>query len=196
MSLQMRFFTIPIKDTEPATEEMNRFLRSVRVIAVKKEFFPDADGACWLVAVEYQTGDGESRPARGQMSGKKKVDYKEILSPDDFSIYLRLRDWRKATGDKEATQLFNIFTNDQLATIVQDKITTRAGLKAIGGVGDARVEKYGDAVIAIMKEEIARLSNPAGQENRHETGESPVSSHSDPGKSPKGVPEGRKGKAP
>ncbi len=58
--------------------------------------------------------------------------------------------------------------NDQLAAMVQKKITTKAGLKQIEGVGDARVEKYGDAVLAILKQSYT----PPDQKN--ETGKSPV----------------------
>jgi len=157
MSLQYRFFTIPIKDPRPAAEEMNQFLRSVQAIVTHREFLQNGENSCWLMAVEYQTGEGEYRPPKSAMPVKRKIDYKEVLSPEDFTIYARLRDWRKETGEKEAVQLYNIFTNEQMATIVQDKIVTKNGLKKLSGVGEGRVDKYGDAVIAIIKEELGKL---------------------------------------
>ena len=36
--MQFRFFVIPIKSNDDAAEEMNRFLRGHRVLAVEKRF--------------------------------------------------------------------------------------------------------------------------------------------------------------
>lgn len=80
-----------------------------------------------------------------------------MLSPENFAIFARLRDWRKETAAREAAQLYNVFMNDQLAAMVEKRITTKKGLMEIEGVGEARVEKYGDAVLAILKEEFAKL---------------------------------------
>jgi len=89
------------------------------------------------------------------------------LSPENFAIFAKLRDWRKETAAREAIQLYNVFMNDQLAVMVEKKIITKDGLRGIDGVGDARVKKYGDAVIAILKEEFSKMekNNEAGQES-------------------------------
>ena len=43
-----------------------------------------------------------------------------------------------------------IFSNEQLAEMVRKKAGTRAALKEIEGVGDARLEKYGAALLERM----------------------------------------------
>jgi ribonuclease D len=78
------------------------------------------------------------------------VDYKEVLKPEEFEVFSRLRDWRKATADKEGVPVYVVLTNEQLAQMVQKKTNSKAGLKEIEGVGDARVEKYGDALLQIL----------------------------------------------
>jgi hypothetical protein len=45
MSLQFRFFTIPVKDPREAEEEMNRFLRSVRIITVQRELLMNGENS-------------------------------------------------------------------------------------------------------------------------------------------------------
>ena len=40
-----------------------------------------------------------------------------------------------------------VLSNEQLAQRVRKKVSTKAGLKEIEGVGDARVEKYGEALL-------------------------------------------------
>jgi superfamily II DNA helicase RecQ len=46
--------------------------------------------------------------------------------------------------------VYTIFTNEQLAEIAEKQTTTKAGLQAIDGIGEARVKKYGDEVARIV----------------------------------------------
>jgi superfamily II DNA helicase RecQ len=43
--------------------------------------------------------------------------------------------------------VYVVFSNEQLAQVVQKKVSSKAALKEIEGVGDSRVEKYGAAVL-------------------------------------------------
>ena len=47
--------------------------------------------------------------------------------------------------------MYTIFTNEQLARIATNRITTKSGLLEIEGVGEAKVNKYGDEVLGIVK---------------------------------------------
>jgi superfamily II DNA helicase RecQ len=62
----------------------------------------------------------------------------------------KLREWRKGVAEKEAIPVYAVLSNEQLAAMVQNKVGSKAGLKAIEGVGDARVEKYGDALLHVL----------------------------------------------
>jgi len=61
-----------------------------------------------------------------------------------------LRDGRRALAEKEGVPVYTIFRNEQLAQMVQKKVHRKAALKEIEGVGDARVEKYGEALVQLM----------------------------------------------
>ena len=124
---------------------MNAFLRSHRVLAVRKEFVSDGENSFWSFCVEYL----ESASAGMAPPGSKlpKVDYKEVLKPEEFEVFSRLRDWRKGVAEKESVPVYVVFTNEQLAEMVKKKVSTKAGLKEIEGVGESRIEKYGDAVL-------------------------------------------------
>ncbi|MBF0240473.1 MAG: HRDC domain-containing protein [SAR324 cluster bacterium] len=165
MTLQVKFFSIPIKYEDEAEAELNAFLKTVRLITLQRELVCQENRFYWAIAVEYMEGNGKDPLSRDAI--KKKIDYKETLSPENFAIFARLRDWRKETAAREAVQVYNVFMNDQLAAMVEKRITTKKGLGEIEGVGDARVEKYGDAVLAILKEEFAKLKekNETGQES-------------------------------
>jgi superfamily II DNA helicase RecQ len=148
--MQLKLFTIPIKNVNEAEAEMNGFLRGHRVLAVKKEFVAEGENSFWSFCVEYL--EGTTASAGGTTSGTRppKVDYREVLTPVEFELFSRLRDWRKAAAEKEGVPLYAVLTNGQLAQVVQKKITTKAGLKGIEGVGEARMEKYGEALLRLL----------------------------------------------
>ena len=143
--MQLKLFILPVKNLSAAEAEMNAFLRSHRVLAVKKEFVSDGENSFWTFCVEYL----ESAPAGIAAPGGKlpKVDYKEVLKPEEFEVFSRLRDWRKGVAEQEGVPVYVVFTNEQLAAMVKQRVSTKAVLKEIEGVGDARVEKYGAAVL-------------------------------------------------
>ena len=154
MSLQYKFFTILVNDSGEAEAELNRFLRSVRVLALKLEFVVNDVNSFWSLAVEYLPSLDQSAATEKSKTGKNRIDYKEALSPEDFAVFAKLREWRKETAGQEAVPVYTIFSNEQLAQIASKRYTTKSGLREIEGVGDARIEKYGDAVIQIVSEHV------------------------------------------
>jgi len=148
--MQLKLFVIPIKNVSEAEAEMNGFLRGHRVLAVQKEFVADGENSFWSVCVEYLDGTAAGTGGRTVGSRVPKVDYKEVLKPEEFELFSRLRDWRKAEAGKEGVPVYAVFTNEQLAQVVQKKINTKAGLKEIEGVGEARMEKYGEALVQLL----------------------------------------------
>ena len=45
--MQLKLFILPVKNLAAAEAEMNAFLRSHRVLAVKKEFVVDGENSLW-----------------------------------------------------------------------------------------------------------------------------------------------------
>lgn len=166
MALQYRFFCVPVTNAEDVEADLNTFLRTVQVITLHRDLICQENRFYWAIAVEYAAGQ-DDKGGKGE-PGRKKIDYKEVLTPADFAIFVKLREWRKETATREAVPLYTIFMNDQLAAMVQKKVSSKAGLKEIEGVGDARIEKYGDAVLAILK------ASYGNSEQKDETGESSV----------------------
>ena len=156
MSLQYKFFTIPIKDLDAAEESFNRFLRTVRLLSIDRKFVENGENSFWALSVEYLDSQKQER-LMGKGAGRsRKIDYRGILSPEDFALYVKLRDWRKSTGEKESVPFYTIFTNEQLAKMAQQKIKTLEELGALTGIGTARVDKYGGDVPAVIQEELGQ----------------------------------------
>ena len=51
---------------------------------------------------------------------------------------------------REGVPVYTVLTNEQLAQMVQKQVKSKAGLKEIEGVGDARVEKYGETLVQLL----------------------------------------------
>lgn len=154
MALQYRFFTIPIKAVHEAESELNHFLRTVRVITIHREFVTQGENSFWGMAVEYmENGNPQTASSGIPGTGRKNIDYREVLSPEDFAIFVKLREWRKVTAVQEAVPVYTLFTNEQIAKMAEARITQISELQKVSGIGDARVKKYGEAVTRIVAEE-------------------------------------------
>ena len=53
------------------------------------------------------------------MARRGKVDFKEVLSDPEFAVFARLRALRKERADAEGVPAYALFTNEQLAEMVQ-----------------------------------------------------------------------------
>lgn len=148
--MQWAFFRIPVTGGDEAIE-LNRFLRSVRVLNIHREFVGQGDGSYWAMSVEYlPAAESASRSGRDAGMSAAKVDFKTLLPPEDFVLFAKLREWRKQAAFKEATPVYTIFTNEQLAEIARRRCATLAALGEIDGIGPARLEKYGRQVLDFM----------------------------------------------
>ena len=93
--MQLRFFQIPVGGDDSASDELNRFLRTHRVLQVDRQLVSREGGASWAVCVEYLVGEADEKKSRSSVSERKKIDYREVLSEEDFAVFARLRALRK-----------------------------------------------------------------------------------------------------
>ena len=145
--MQWSFYRIPVTGGA-ASEELNRFLRSVRVLTVHREFVGQGDASYWALAVEYLPATDSTQPVMRGISSK--TDFKALLPPEDFALFARLREWRKQIANTEALPVYAIFTNEQLAEMARRRCTSPAALREIDGIGQGRLDKYGRAVMEVI----------------------------------------------
>ncbi len=147
--MNLKFFQIPAHGGE-AEAELNRFLGGHRIVNIDRHLVADGAESFWAVCVSYVESEGVKAPAR-----KNKIDYREVLSEKDFALYVKLRTLRKELAQREGVPVYAVFTNEQLAAMVQQGVTTRAQLASIEGIGEARVSKYADQFLKILNEGAA-----------------------------------------
>jgi superfamily II DNA helicase RecQ len=152
-------FQVPAAGGEQENR-LNRFIAAHLVLKVERSFVATGPESFWAYSVEYEGAAPPSDSARpsDDKGRRPMVDYEKILSPADFAFYLELKEWRKdragvETGaDGEPAELFSILTNAQLAGISEKRPKTVEDLKKIKGIGAGRIEKYGAAILELVRE--------------------------------------------
>jgi superfamily II DNA helicase RecQ len=64
-----------------------------------------------------------------------------------------LREWRRTIAAQEEVAAFVIFTDAELAEISKLPEITPKAIQGIKGIGQKKVEKYGDLLMKAIKEE-------------------------------------------
>lgn len=139
--MQIRIFSLNINSDMDSQEEMNKFLRSHRIIEVKQQY--DETRGIWAFAVSYI--DKPSSVSFQQRSDK--IDYKNILDEPTFEIFSRLREIRKMIAKDESVPAYAIFTDKELSAIASLKDITMDNIVKIEGINTGRAEKYGVRII-------------------------------------------------
>lgn len=167
--MALKFFIVPAFDPAAAEAEINAFLGRHRVVTIERRWVDQGGGSFWAICVDHFPAGVTDGQRRGSL-GRSRIDYKQVLSPDEFAVFSRLRELRKEIAQAEAVPVYAVFTNEQLAQAVQQRCRSTGALKAIDGFGDARIEKYGGQLLAIL----TSLPEGAVVEEPDATGRRPV----------------------
>ncbi|WP_066295662.1 ATP-dependent DNA helicase UvrD2 [Arthrobacter luteolus] len=68
----------------------------------------------------------------------------------DEVTFEALRDWRRGTAAEAGIPAFVVFTDATLVAIAEDKPPTLNRLATLPGVGPSKLERYGEAVLAVL----------------------------------------------
>lgn len=144
--MKYRMFSYSIGD-DGELQDLNAFLASHRILDVRQHRADD--GRRVVFVVEFV----ESRRGQDRDGGKPpRVDYREELSEAAFAVFAQLRDLRKMIAEEEGVQVYNVFTNAQLAAFAQMPGPSQAEMAKVPGVGQARIEKYGDRFLTALRD--------------------------------------------
>jgi ATP-dependent DNA helicase RecQ len=76
--------------------------------------------------------------------------------PYDEALFDVLRRLRKQLADKEGKPPYVVFGDTTLMQMARDKPTTQQGLLAVSGVGQHKLEKYGDDFLDVIADHCIR----------------------------------------
>lgn len=89
--------------------------------------------------------------------GKKKKTPKTVLSLSDRETRLfdRLRGWRRQAASEENKAAYLIFPDSTLSQIAQAEPKTLGALSQVNGIGEKKLETYGEKVLEIVAKFVA-----------------------------------------
>ena len=153
--MQIKFFTLPIIDNSIEQDEMNRFLRSQKILSVENHLSSNEHGTWWCFCVKYVD---QPQAKSQELYPNKRKDYKNELDEASFALFAKLREIRKKIAVDDAVPAYAVCTDEELAAIAQLPELSRQTLLTIKGFGEKKAEKYAERIIALLK-----------QTNEHET---------------------------
>jgi len=115
------------------------------------ELFKDGQRVLMKLPETANTSSGEaSAPVKKKREDaeNKKTSSSEI----DKELFDKLRDFRNQLAAKESVPAYIIFSNSSLTDMCRKKPTTLVQFSAVNGVGNVKLEKYGEKFISIIRE--------------------------------------------
>ncbi|MQW75595.1 AAA family ATPase [Nocardioides sp. dk4132] len=82
---------------------------------------------------------------------KKRGRCEDCPASYDEALFERLREWRKDRAAEESVPAFVIFTDATLQLIAEQKPRTPQALLKIGGIGQSKLDRFGEDVLALVE---------------------------------------------
>ena len=137
--MQIKLFTMPTFGGEAVEEELNKFLRSHRVLQVERHFCAE-QGGYWAMLVEYADVDplAEAPPA----GRRDRKDPSTGMADDVKERYNLYRDVRKEIALQKSIPPYLVFTNDELAVLASLPVVNEETVKGLKGIAPQRMKDY------------------------------------------------------
>ena len=91
----------------------------------------------------------------GATRKRKTADVPETIDPADAPLWERLRACRKRLAEDHGVPPYVIFHDRTLRDLVNRKPATRAEMLEVSGIGQSKLERYGDVFLAELADAVA-----------------------------------------
>ncbi len=96
--------------------------------------------------VRFRQEQAQVQRSRAARSGKAPVD----LDDDASELFQRLRAWRSQVAKEQAVPAYVVFSDATLAGIASARPADEQALRAVSGVGENKLTRYGQAVLEVV----------------------------------------------
>lgn len=155
--MQYKIFAVPALMGTVEEEQLNHFLRTVRVVDVERRFESVGGIAYWCFCVSYLPVSSSVSTIDGHRERKGKPDYKAELSPEVFARFELMRKVRRRMADEASLPPYVIFTDAELAIIASMEEPNADQIARLDGVDKKRAAGYGEVLLSrFLEEDSAR----------------------------------------
>lgn len=149
----MKYIYFQINATFPETgaDKLNAFISTHAVSSIKEKFVDDGQDSFWSVRVTIVENLSKIPAEAVKATKRGGVDYREILTPEVFAIYAKLRALRNTIAEQQSMPAYAIFTNEQIAQMAKLEQPNKTNISKIEGIGEKRLALYVDQFIGVLQ---------------------------------------------
>ncbi len=150
--MPIRLFTIPFcpRTWKFPDEDLEAFQRSHEILEVSDHWFTHEGLPVLALLVRYREREASSRGA-GDPRAAVRTDPRADLNPEERRLYDAIRRWRSRRARRDGIPPFLLLTNAQVAAIARTRPATKEALRDLPGVGESRVERFGEEILALVR---------------------------------------------
>ncbi len=111
-------------------------------------YLPTIESALDHLRRGYKPSDWRAGVATSRASLPKTVDRNPVADP----VFDALRDWRRRRAKAADVPAYVIFNDKTLRAIAKVQPTSKSKLASVSGIGPAKLDRFGDEVINLVKE--------------------------------------------
>lgn len=138
--MQVKTFVLPVLSSERSEDELNKFLRSHRILQMERHFCTEGNGSYWAVLVEYVDGDPmESVPPAHR---RNKQDTPQDLTEEERKRFENFKQVRRRLATENSIPAYLVFTNEELATLARVPELNAESVKGVKGIAPSRLKAY------------------------------------------------------
>jgi ATP-dependent DNA helicase RecQ len=95
-------------------------------------------------------GPAQAQDSARAVKARRRADAAASLGPRDGALFEALRTWRRGEASRQGLPPYVIFHDQTLIDIARRRPRTREALSAVDGVGVGKLDRYGEAVLAVV----------------------------------------------
>lgn len=147
--MQLKHFTTRMApdQIQPDQDAINHFMEAVTVKKTATQYVP-GNPDYWSILVFYEEGNGQKPQVK--VAEKTPPRSEADLDETGQQILSALKIWRKDKAAEAGLPEFMVCHNATLTEVAFQKPQNLHDLSAIKGLGDQKISRYGDDLIAIL----------------------------------------------
>ena len=148
--MKLKIFTMRFSESVDGFDDgpMQEFIADKEVIEYDEHFFNHDKTPYLTVLLSYRNFAPDERRRLN-----RRNDPRAELDDTEKDIFDALRVWRAARAKQDGMPPYMIANNKQLAKMVKLKAATKTDLGNVNGIGEAKIEKYGEDILRIIAEQ-------------------------------------------
>jgi superfamily II DNA helicase RecQ len=140
--MKIKIFTLKFDNEKECFDDSHlcEFLAGKEVIGFREIYFEKGGESYWNILIHWKS--------------TMDKDEKKFISPsvaeEDIALFEGLKQWRNNKGKALGLTPFLIMTNAELSKIASQRPATLHALGEIHGIGEKKLENYGQEILAIV----------------------------------------------